>query len=169
MRTAKHCSMLIIVAITYVSLLSTAGFATDIDVTCSSEIAVTMTQNIASGLGSLLKNIEDPKKRVDTIRSFIDPIRFYSDQSGYFYVYDYRYVNIAHATQKELQGKNLGNYKDNKGNFVIQELAAVAKKGGGFVEYYWVKPGEKGEKKKIGYVVPIPNTDYFIGTGVYVP
>jgi len=47
-------------------------------------------------------------------------------------------------------------------------LQKQPKKGGGFVEYYWVKPGIKGEHKKIGYVEPIPNTEYFIGTGVYL-
>jgi hypothetical protein len=39
-------------------------------------------------------------------------IRFYPDNSGYFYVYDFSCKNIAHATQKDLQGKNLYDYKD---------------------------------------------------------
>jgi signal transduction histidine kinase len=42
-------------------------------------------------------------------------------------------------------------------------------KGGGYVEFYWVKPGFKTEFKKLGYVEPIPGTNYFIGTGVYLP
>jgi len=82
---------------------------------------------------------------------------------------DYNCVNIAHATQKDLQGKNLFDYKDTKGKYVIRELADAAKKGGGMVEYYWIKPGSKGELKKLGYVEPIPGTNYFIGTGVYLP
>jgi len=151
------------------SLLCSAGRATDTNATCSKDMAVTSTHVAASGLGGILKDVTEVKQRIALIRSFIDPIRFYDDHSGYFYVYDYHCVNIAHATQKDLQGKNLTDYKDSKGKFVIRELAAAAKKGGGFVEYYWVKPGEKGEKKKIGYVAPIPQTDYFIGTGVYTP
>ena len=102
------------------------------------------------------------------IRAFIAPIRFYPDKSGYFYVYDFNCINIAHATQKNLPGKNLKNHQDTRKNFVIRELCAAAKKGGGFVEYYWVKPGEKGEHRKLGYVEAIPNTPYFIGTGVYL-
>ena len=144
------------------------GIAADTGMPCSQEIAMVCTQNVANGLGSLLKNIAEVKQRITLIQSFIDPIRFYPDQSGYFYVYDYNCVNIAHATQKDLVGKNLYDYKDGKGKFVIRELAAAAKKGGGFVDFYWVKPGEKGEQKKLGYVFPIPNTDYFIGTGVYL-
>jgi len=132
------------------------------------DIAQTTVHSTATGLGEVLKNIKDEKDRIHLIRSFVDPIRFYPDKSGYFYVYDYDCVNIAHATQKGLVGKNLHDYRDCKGKLVIRELAEAARKGGGFVEYYWVKLGLKGEHKKIGYVEPIPNTEYFIGTGVYL-
>jgi signal transduction histidine kinase len=68
-----------------------------------------------------------------------------------------------------LQGKNLYDYKDGKGNFVIRDLSTAAKNGGGFVEFYWGKPGSTNEFKKLGYVEPIPGTNYFIGSGVYLP
>ena len=66
-------------------------------------------------------------------------------------------------------GKDLSNYQDSRGKYVIRELSAAAMKGGGFVEYYWIKPGSTGEFRKLGYVEPIPNTTYFIGSGVYLP
>jgi len=138
------------------------------DVERNKDIAQTIINSTATGLGAVLKDIREEKDRLQIIRSFIDPIRFYPDKSGYFYVYDYDCVNIAHATQKDLVGKNLRDYKDCKGKFVIRELAKAAQKGGGFVEYFWVKPGLEGEHRKIGYVEPIPNTEYFIGTGVYL-
>jgi signal transduction histidine kinase len=96
------------------------------------------------------------------------PISFYNDSSGNFYVYDYDCVNIAHARQKDLQGQNLYDYTDTRGKYVIRDLSAMAQAGGGYVEFYWIKPGDTGEKKKLGYVEPIPNTDYFIGSGVYL-
>jgi signal transduction histidine kinase len=136
---------------------------------CYKETAKTVVHSTAAGLGEILKSVKNEKERVNMIRSFINPVRFYSDKSGYFYVYDFSCLNIAHATQKDLQGKNLNDYKDGKGNFVIRELSATAKKGGGYVEFYWVKPGSKNEFKKLGYVEPIPGTNYFIGTGVYLP
>jgi signal transduction histidine kinase len=136
---------------------------------CYKETAKTVVHATAVGLGEILKGVKSEKERVGMIRSFVDPIRFYADKSGYFYVYDYSCLNIAHGTQKNLQGKNLYDHKDVKGEFVIRELSAAAKKGGGFVEFYWVKPGSKEEFKKLGYVEPIPGTDYFIGSGVYLP
>lgn len=136
---------------------------------CYKEIAKTMVHGTAAGLAEALKGIKNEKERIELIRAFIGPVRFYPDNSGYFYVYDYNCVNIAHAIQKDLQGKNLYDYKDTKGKFVIRELSASAKKGGGVVEFYWVKPGSKVEARKMGYVEPIPGTNYFIGTGVYLP
>jgi signal transduction histidine kinase len=132
-------------------------------------IAKTMVHSVAVGLGSALASVNKEHKRIDLIRAFIAPIRFYPDSSGYFYVYDSKCVNIAHATQKDLQGKNLYDYKDVKGKYVIRALSEASKKGGGFVDFYWVKPGSKEEFPKLGYVEPIPGTDFFIGTGVYLP
>jgi signal transduction histidine kinase len=136
---------------------------------CNKDIAKNIVHATAAGLGEILKDVKTEEKRIALIRNFISPVRFYPDNSGYFYVYDFNCVNIAHATQKDLQGKNLYDHKDAKGKYVIRELSAAAKKGGGFVDFYWVKPGSKGEQKKLGYVERIPGTDYFIGTGVYLP
>jgi signal transduction histidine kinase len=134
------------------------------------EAAKATVHTAAVGLGAILKNVKTDKERIDIIRTFTTPIRFYPDKSGYFYAYDFDCVNIAHATQKDLEGKNLYDHKDTKGKYVIRELSAAAKKGGGFVEFYWAKPGEKsGEFRKLGYVEPIPGTKFFIGTGVYLP
>ncbi len=133
------------------------------------DTAKVMTHSFAAALGGALANVKNEQDRVSLVRSFIAPVRFYADNSGYFYVYDSKGVNIAHAVQKDLQGKTLYDLKDVKGKYVIRALLEAAKKGGGFVDFYWVKPGSKAEAPKLGYVEPIPGTDYFIGTGVYLP
>jgi signal transduction histidine kinase len=133
----------------------------------NNRIAIATVHVAAVGLGQMLQNISDEDQRVDLVRKFIDPIRFFNDESGYFYVYYYNCVNLAHAIDKTLPGKDLNDYKDMRGKLVIQELSATAKKGGGFVEFYWPHPQTKVEQRKIGYVEPVPGTDYFIGTGYY--
>jgi signal transduction histidine kinase len=133
----------------------------------NNRVAAASTHVAAVGLGEMLKNVSDEERRVEIVRKFIDPVRFFDDQSGYFYVYYYSCVNLAHAIDKTLPGKDLTEYKDMKGNFVIQMLSAAAQKGGGFVTFYWPHPVTKLEQRKIGYVEPIPGTDYFIGTGYY--
>ncbi len=139
------------------------------DLKWNKQLAEAYVHSYATVLSEALKEIPADSLRVSSfLRKAISNINFYPDSSGYFYIYDYSCINIAHARQKELQGQNLYNYTDAKGKYVIRELAKSAKGGGGYVEYYWIKPGEKGEKKKLGYVEPIPNSNFFIGSGVYL-
>jgi signal transduction histidine kinase len=146
-----------------------AALAQENDSNALKQAAVAAVHTAAAGLGAVLKDAPDSEAQLKIIRAFIEPVRFFADQSGYFYVYNFGCTNVAHATQKNLVGKNLFDHKDSRGKLDIQALAAAAKLGGGFVEYYWVKPGMTGEFKKLGYVEPIPGTDYFIGTGIYLP
>ncbi len=132
------------------------------------EIAKYVVRTTAAGLGAVLAEMENEEDQIEFLQTYITPIRFYPDDTGYFYIYNYDCVNIAHATQKDLEGKNLFEYQDTKGKFVIQELSTMSKNGGGFVEYYWQKPDDETEFRKMGYVEPIPGTDFFIGTGVYL-
>lgn len=132
------------------------------------QIAVAYVHSYATAIGAAVTDMPDEATRIAYIRRAIDPIRFYPDTSGYFYVYDFNYNCIAHARQKNLEGTNLLNYTDSRGKFVVRELSGLAQEGGGYLEFYWIKPGETGEKKKLGYVEPIPNTNYFIGSGVYL-
>ncbi len=172
----KTLGIAVICAVTFLfsGILSTGphGFARAADNTSMDfykEVAKTMVHTTAAGLGEALKTVKTEKDRIDLIRAFINPIRFYPDNSGYFYVYDFGCVNIAHAARKELQGKNLYDYKDEKGNYACRAMSDAAKKGGDYGEFYFTKPGSKGEFKKLGYSEPIPGTNYFIGTGVYLP
>lgn len=132
------------------------------------KIAIAYVHSYAVSIGAAVTEFSDDSTRIAYIRRAIDPISFYPDSSGYFYVYSFDCDNIAHARQKDLQGQNLFNYTDSRGKYVVRELSVMAQSGGGFVEFYWIKPGDTGEKKKLGYVEPIPNTDYFIGSGVYL-
>lgn len=131
------------------------------------KIAEAYVHSYAISIGAAMDAITGDSARISYIRNAIDPISFYEDSSGYFYVYDYDCVNIAHARPKDLLDQNLYDYQDSRGNYVIRLLSDKAQEGGGYVEYWWIKPGETGEKLKIGYVEPIPNTNYFIGSGVY--
>lgn len=166
---ARLCLVGIVMALVLLSfgLVSCGGTKDSQDQDIDGRIAIAAVHTAAVGLGAMAKDITDENGRIEMIRAFIDPIRFYDDESGYFYVYNYDCLNIAHAIDKTLPGQNLYDYKDMRGKYVIRELSAAAKNGGGFVTYYWPHPETKAEIKKVGYVEPIPGTDYFIGTGYY--
>lgn len=126
------------------------------------------TKSMAEGLSGGFELYADSMAKVEFCRSFINNIRFFDNQSGYFFIYDYNCVNVAHGTQKNLQGENLYNYQDTKGNYVIRGLLDVVKThGAGYYEYYWNNPETGNEEPKTAFVYKIPGIDYFIGSGIY--
>ena len=142
--------------------------AKEISIDTYKQILVAVVHASAVGLGEVLKNYKSEAERTDFIRTYVNKIRFFPDQTGYFFVYNFDGLNIALPNPNEWQGKNLYDYKDSQGKYLIREFSAAAKKGGVFVEYHWAKPGSTGEHKKLGYAESIPSTNYFIGTGVYI-
>ena len=142
--------------------------AEDAKLATNKQIMVTLIHATAVGLSEVLIKYPSEAERTEFIRTYIEKIAFFPDQSGYLYVYDFNGLNIGIPHFKDLEGKNQIDLKDSKGTYIIRELSAVAKNGGGFVEFYRPKPGSTEEHKKLGYAEPIPGTNYFIGTGVYI-
>lgn len=124
------------------------------------------TMSMANSLGQEIKRFKNPKVQLEFIREALDPVRFEEDNSGYFFVYRGT-VNMVMPPKKSLQGKDLGGLKDKNGLYLISELSKAAHGGGGFVKYYFEKPGF-GIQPKISYSMLIPGTDMWIGTGVYI-
>ncbi len=108
---------------------------------------------------------------VDTIRKFVDAVRFLDDKTGYLYVYDStNNFCIAHAIMKDFEGKDKSEYTDSRGMKVIQRLSetVIAKPTGDYLVFYWMNPKDKNEEKKLGYVEMIPGTKLYVGSGIYV-
>jgi two-component system NarL family sensor kinase len=87
---------------------------------------------------------------------------------GYFFVYDMQGHNLMHPRQPQLVGRNLWNLHDRNGVATIQTLLAVARRGGGLVRYDWIKPSTRKPAPKLGYVVPIPDWGWIMGSGLYL-
>lgn len=114
---------------------------------------------------SYIKEVEEKYK--NEALSILKTFRF-SGVNGYFYVYTYDGINIAHPIQPNLEGTNLWGMKDRNGVMVIQELISAAKNGGGFVDFVWNKPGVGKEVDKIGYAAGFESWKWMIGTGLYI-
>ncbi|HEY8708947.1 MAG TPA: cache domain-containing protein [Burkholderiaceae bacterium] len=87
---------------------------------------------------------------------------------GYFYVYDLEGQNLVHPRQPDLVGQNLWNMRDADGTYVIRELIARAREGGGFQRYLWPKPSTGRVVRKLGYAVELPRWGWMLGTGIYL-
>lgn len=93
-------------------------------------------------------------------------LRYGSD--GYFFVYDDAGFNLAHPIMPELEGQNLIDLRDSNGNFLIQNLLASAKAGGGFHQYLWHKPSTDEVVPKLSYAIWLPKWEWMVGTGLYI-
>jgi two-component system NarL family sensor kinase len=87
---------------------------------------------------------------------------------GYFFVYDMQGNSLMHPRQPELVGRNLWELRDAHGVPTIQRLIARARAGGGLERYNWVKPSTNKLAPKLGYVVPVANWGWMMGTGIYL-
>ena len=133
-------------------------------------ITETMVITMAKGIGGIFENYySDSLQRVEFCRNFIKHIRFFDDQSGYFFICDLDSYNVAHGTQPDFQGQNLYDLQDSHGNYIIRDMAEIAiNNNSGFYEYFWDNPSTGNEETKQSFVMKIPGIDYFIGSGVYL-
>ncbi|WP_168188235.1 methyl-accepting chemotaxis protein [Hahella sp. CCB-MM4] len=121
-------------------------------------------QMLAEGKGKV-EGKGEGKGEEATLGERISSLRFGKD--GYFFAYSEDGTVTAHA-KKNLIGKNLIGLKSKKGVAIIQELIAVAKNGGGYVEYDWPKLKQEGQFPKLSYAVWLPDVQWMLGTGFYI-
>ncbi len=125
------------------------------------------THSVAIALGHAIESEKDKQQQIEILRKLVDDIRFETDQSGYYFVYE-NTINVVLPPGKAKQGKDLGDLKDKNGVYFVRELMEQAGKGGGFVQYVFPKPPENQDALKLGYAEMIPGTRMWVGTGVYI-
>ncbi len=99
------------------------------------------------------------------------------DKTGPFVFMDtYVFVGRADGTelvnpgQPSLEGKNLIDVKDVKGQqFVRTYIEAAKREGSAWVDYYWYKPGQNEPARKRAYVrkVQSEGDTFIVGSGLY--
>lgn len=133
------------------------------------QVVIQSVSVMAKGLGAIFENhISDSIQGVNWMRSFLGNIRFFDNQSGYFFVIDYSGYNVVQPPNPDFQGTYEWDFQDSKGNFLVQGLIETAQSGGGFYEYYWENYQTGAEERKKAFVKEIPGKDYLIGSGVYL-
>src|SRR5512136_2948662 len=131
-------AMMVAIGLFVLSLTGVEDYA--YGVTSSSpdqDVVKAVVHTAAQGLGAVAVN-KDGSYNAELIRRYVDAVRFLTDRTGYFFVYDYtNNFNIAHATLKDFPGHDKTKYQDSRGMYVIQELSRIAKskEGCGFLVY----------------------------------
>lgn len=124
---------------------------------------------IARNIYQQNKDTETKAKIKQMILDSLRPIRF-ENGSGYYFATRFDGVEILFADKPEMEGLNLLDMKDTRGQYVVKDMIEIVKRSGeGFYEYHWTKPRSSGNDfKKISFVKKFEPWDWFIGTGLYV-
>ncbi len=103
------------------------------------------------------------------IREALRPLRF-NDNRGYFFIYDMKGNNILLPAFPKLEGRNLWNLKDSRGDYNIRRFVRILQeKGEGFLHWYWYKPDRRDVmSEKIGFSKVFKPLNWWIGTGEYL-
>ncbi|WP_461211481.1 methyl-accepting chemotaxis protein [Desulfocurvus sp. DL9XJH121] len=122
-------------------------------------------------IGSMLddvyhKAMESGQDPEHAIRNAVKDIRY--AEKGYYFISDFDGKIVANPLMPERVGQNDIEAKDAKGTYYSKEMIDKAKGGGGFVTYWFPKPGEKQASPKMSYADRIGDTHYFVASGVYI-
>ncbi|WP_284616361.1 methyl-accepting chemotaxis protein [Aquabacterium humicola] len=87
----------------------------------------------------------------------------------YVWINDMAPKMVAHPIKPEMNGQDLGEYKDPNGKRLFVEFVETVKKdGSGHVDYLWPKPGSKDPEPKRSYVATFQPWGWVVGSGVYI-
>ena len=119
-------------------------------------------------IGNIRANLSLPESDLrDFAKAQLSSISFAGGE-GYIFVKSFSGVELVNRTQPELIGRNIWEIKDPNGLNVVQELARVARDGGGFVEYQWNKQSAGRSVGKLSFVRSFPDWGWIVGAGVYL-
>lgn len=148
----------------HIQKASRAQFISEYDKTIRSEVETVL--QIANWFNESYKkgNISFTEAKNDAA-SIIRDLRY--GESGYFWVDTSKGVNVV-LLGKDTEGTNRLEFQDVKGKYIIKEIIAAAKAGGGFTDYYFPKAGETEASQKRGFSMYFEPFDWVIGTGNYI-
>lgn len=123
--------------------------------------------SMAQSLGEQLRMVRAAAgSEEEVLRRGLATARY--EDSGYYFAYDFDGVNIVHPFHPEFQGQPRLQITDADGFHYIAALTEQAAKGGGFVTYRFEKPEESASPLKTVYAERIPDTRFWLATGVYL-
>ena len=107
------------------------------------------------------------EKTIERIKSVLRTIEF--NDNGYLFIYQMDGKNILNSSFTDIEGKNLWNFQDANGTYIIQEMSNILKtKDETFYDWYWQKtPDNPKNFKKFGFFKKFEPYNLFIGAGYY--
>ncbi len=126
------------------------------------ETAATLVRSFVARVKAGNIGLEEAQERA---KAAMRDIRYGNGE--YFFVFDFDGNLITHV-RPDLEGTNMMNSKDSRGNLYVADAIRVARQGGGYISYDIPRAGETEPKPKLAYSVAIDEWSWELGTGVYV-
>ncbi|WP_263832706.1 bifunctional diguanylate cyclase/phosphodiesterase [Sulfurospirillum oryzae] len=127
-----------------------------------SYVKVFKPYNWVIGTGFYLDDMEQKiKKEIvnDEKRLITD-----KEKGDYIFIGTWDGVGLTYPAKDQ----NISHLQDGNGKYYIQEIITKVKEGGGFVEYQTLERHQLVSQKKLSYVVPLADWQWYIGTGVFI-
>ena len=103
------------------------------------------------------------------IKDALTAIRF-DNGTGYYFAVSMNGIEQLYPVRPVLEGKNVIDLKDAKGNFPVRdEIKMIKEKKQGFVKAFWPEPGRDPSitVPKISFIKYFKPLNWYIGTGAY--
>ncbi len=131
---------------------------------------VVVAHQIATNLYRQNRGLKSEAEIKKLIKEALRPIRF-SQGRGYVFAVSMDGIEQLYPVRPELEGENIYDLRDAKGNYVIQnEIDVVREFGEGVVTGFWPKPDKDPAKvfPKISFVKYFAPFDWYLGAGEYL-
>ena len=99
-------------------------------------------------------------------RDSLRDLRYGDDD--YYFGFDTEGVYFLHGGNPKLESQQKLDMQDTHGKYIIRELIAAAKAGGGFVDYWFPRAGQENPEPKLGYTTLFAPWNWVVGTGIYI-
>ncbi|MHB9841760.1 methyl-accepting chemotaxis protein [Paraburkholderia terrae] len=129
--------------------------------------------NTALGVIAFYRKKADSSLSIDEAKhqalEHLRGLRYGTDGSGYFGVYDTKVTALLVPPKPELESKSLVDLVDAKGTHIAAEIVRSSSPGGShWTEYLWPKPGSDAPVRKIVFSDVVAEWDWHVYTGAYV-
>jgi len=101
--------------------------------------------------------------------TFRDKNGYFVWKDSYLFVIDVEGKMLVDPFTPTLEGMKFMGAQDPNGKLFIAEQIAIVNSpsGQGWMEYWWVKPGEKTASPKVSFVKKVPGTKFYVGAGLF--
>ncbi|MBV8464849.1 MAG: methyl-accepting chemotaxis protein [Burkholderiales bacterium] len=166
--------MQIILGITLVGLIFISGIALNNLKSAMLEDRQTKTENLVStalGVVEYYHSMAQSGALTDDAaqKAAIETLRHMRYGKGdYLFIIRADFVQILQPPKPENEGKKQEDLQDAKGTYLSREIIKAGQAGGGFVHYWYPKPGTTEPLEKLSYVKEFGPWQWSVGTGIYI-